>query len=76
MQSMGSQRVRHDGATELNSNQYVKDEGTNPRMRNSTVSNKRRGAEGAGGAHDLKNLPAMQKTLVRFLGQEDLLEKG
>ena len=24
----------------------------------------------------VKNLPAMQKTLVRFLGQEDLLEKG
>ena len=23
-----------------------------------------------------KNLPAMQETLVRFLGQEDLLEKG
>ena len=24
----------------------------------------------------VKNLPAMQKTLVRFLGQEDLLEKA
>ena len=24
----------------------------------------------------LKNLPAMQETLVGFLGQEDLLEKG
>ena len=24
----------------------------------------------------IKNLPAMQETLVRFLGQEDLLEKG
>ena len=24
----------------------------------------------------VKNLPAMQKTLVRFLGQEDTLEKG
>ena len=24
----------------------------------------------------VKNLPAMQETLVRFLGQEDLLEKG
>ena len=24
----------------------------------------------------LKNLPAMQKTPVRFLGQEDPLEKG
>ena len=24
----------------------------------------------------VKNLPAMQKTLVRFLGQEDPLEKG
>ena len=23
-----------------------------------------------------KNLPAMQETLVQFLGQEDLLEKG
>ena len=23
----------------------------------------------------VKNLPAMQETLVRFLGQEDLLEK-
>ena len=23
-----------------------------------------------------KNMPAMQKTLVQFLGQEDLLEKG
>ena len=24
----------------------------------------------------VKNLPAMQETLVRFLGQEDPLEKG
>ena len=24
----------------------------------------------------VKNLPVMQETLVRFLGQEDLLEKG
>ena len=24
----------------------------------------------------IKNLPAMQETLVRFLGREDLLEKG
>jgi len=24
----------------------------------------------------VKNLPAMQETLVGFLGQEDLLEKG
>ena len=24
----------------------------------------------------VKNLPAMQETLVRFLGQEDLLEKA
>ena len=24
----------------------------------------------------VKNLPAMQKTLVQFLGQEDPLEKG
>ena len=24
----------------------------------------------------VKNLPAMQETLVRFLGQEDLLETG
>ena len=24
----------------------------------------------------IKNLPAMQETLVRFLGQEDALEKG
>ena len=24
----------------------------------------------------VKNLPAMQETLIRFLGQEDLLEKG
>ena len=24
----------------------------------------------------VKNLPAMQEILVRFLGQEDLLEKG
>ena len=24
----------------------------------------------------LKNLPVMQETLVRFLGQEDLLEMG
>ena len=24
----------------------------------------------------VKNPPAMQETLVRFLGQEDLLEKG
>ena len=27
-------------------------------------------------AHLVKNPPAMQKTLVRFLGREDLLEKG
>ena len=27
-------------------------------------------------AHLVKNLPAMQETLVRFLGQEDLLEEG
>ena len=27
-------------------------------------------------AHLVKNPPAMQETLVRFLGQEDLLEKG
>ena len=27
-------------------------------------------------AQTVKNLPAMQETLVRFLGQEDLLEKG
>ena len=27
-------------------------------------------------AHLVKNLPAMQETLVRFLGQEDPLEKG
>ena len=26
-------------------------------------------------AHSVKNLPAMQETLVRFLGQEDPLEK-
>ena len=24
----------------------------------------------------VKNLPALQETLVRFLGREDLLEKG
>ena len=24
----------------------------------------------------IKNLPAMQETVVHFLGQEDLLEKG
>ena len=24
----------------------------------------------------VKNLPAMQETLIRFLGREDLLEKG
>ena len=24
----------------------------------------------------VKNVPAMQETLVQFLGQEDLLEKG
>ena len=24
----------------------------------------------------VKNLPAVQKTLVQFLGQEDLVEKG
>ena len=57
MQSMGSQRVGHDGATELNSNQYVKAEGTNPRIRNYTVSNKRREAERAGGAHDIREAP-------------------
>ena len=28
------------------------------------------------GAQLVKNPPAMQKTLVRFLGQEDPLEKG
>ena len=27
-------------------------------------------------AQMVKNLPAMQETLVRFLGWEDLLEKG
>ena len=27
-------------------------------------------------AHLVKNLPAMQETVVRFLGQEDPLEKG
>ena len=27
-------------------------------------------------AHPVKNLPAMQETLVQFLGQEDTLEKG
>ena len=27
-------------------------------------------------AQMVKNLPAMQETLVRFLGQEDPLEKG
>ena len=27
-------------------------------------------------AEMVKNLPEMQKTLVRFLGQEDPLEKG
>ena len=27
-------------------------------------------------ANTVKNLPAMQETLVPFLGQEDLLEKG
>ena len=27
-------------------------------------------------AHMVKNLPAMQETLVLFLGQEDPLEKG
>ena len=27
-------------------------------------------------AQTVKNLPAMQKTLVRSLGREDLLEKG
>ena len=27
-------------------------------------------------AHSVKNLPAMQKTQVRFLGQEDPLEEG
>ena len=26
-------------------------------------------------AHLVKNLPAMQETLVQFLGQDDLLEK-
>ena len=28
------------------------------------------------GAQLVKNLPAMKETLVRFLGQEDPLEKG
>ena len=27
-------------------------------------------------AQPVKNLPAMQEILVRFLGQEDLVEKG
>ena len=27
-------------------------------------------------AHLVKNLPAMQETLVQFLGQKDLVEKG
>ena len=35
---------------------------------------KRRGASMV--AQMVKNLPIMQKTLVRFLGQEDLLEKA
>ena len=52
LQSMGSQRVRHNCETEL----------TNP-MRASLV------------AQLVKNLPAMQEIPVRFLGQEDPLEK-
>ena len=35
---------------------------------------KKRGASVV--AQTVKNLPTMQKTLVRFLGQEDLLEKA
>ena len=32
--------------------------------------------QGFPGGSDLKNLPAVQETLVRFLGREDPLEKG
>ena len=53
LQFMGSQRVRHDGATELKHNE-----------RASLI------------AQWVRNPPAIQETLVRFLGWEDLLEKG
>ena len=35
-----------------------------------------RGVDASLVAQTVKNLPAMQKTPVRFLGWEDLLEKG
>ena len=35
-----------------------------------------RGKRGFPGSSDLKNLPAMQETQVRSLGEEDPLEKG
>ena len=35
-----------------------------------------RGADASLVAQTVKNLPAMQGTLVQFLGREDLLEKG
>ena len=49
LQSMGSQRVGHNWATELNWTEFV--------------------------AKLVKNLPAMQETQVRSLGQEDPLDK-
>ena len=56
-QSIGSQRVRHDLATE---------------QQQSVPDNRWASLV----AKPVKNLSAMQETLVRFLGLEDSLEKG
>ena len=56
MQSMRSQRVRHDLATKQQQQQ--------------------RNIEDKLIAQLVKDLPAMQETLIQFLGQEVSLEKG
>ena len=85
---MGSQRVRHNWATELNQTElsiklYKIKKRENTLFykvvtidRNSLLLG---GACSYGAsliAQLVKNPPAMQETLVRFLGQEDPLEKG
>ena len=57
MQSMRSQRVRHDLATKQQQQQQ-------------------RNIEDKLIAQLVKDLPAMQETLIQFLGQEVSLEKG
>ena len=63
LQSMGSQRVRHDWATSL-SLSFTMNIGVRVSFWASLV------------AQPVKNPPAMWKTWVRSLGQEDPLEKG